>query len=67
MSVINTLRMPCCVCNDPATLKATDYVTVILCEPNDGMAQYLGAHAGCLRRVFTGDVYVCDPDNPSRP
>jgi hypothetical protein len=59
--------MPCCVCNDPTTLDAPDYVTVVLCEPDDGMTQYLGAHASCLRRVFIGNVYVCDPDNPSRP
>jgi hypothetical protein len=55
-----TERMPCCVCGDPWTLNSTDYVTVTLEEPNDGTVQWLGAHAACLRRVFTIHVEVGD-------
>lgn len=58
MPSINEIRMPCCVCNDPWTLDSPDYVTVTLQEPNDGMTQWLGAHARCLRRVFTIQVDV---------
>ena len=52
--------MPCCVCGDPWTLDSPDYVTVTLKEPNDGTIQWLGAHAACLRRVFTIQVDVGD-------
>jgi hypothetical protein len=55
--------MPCCVCGDPWTLDAPDYVTVVLQEPHDGMTQWLGAHANCLRRVFTIEVNVGDADD----
>lgn len=55
--------MPCCVCGDPWTLESTDYVTVVLQEPDDGMTQYLGAHTGCLRRAFTIQVEVGDWSN----
>jgi hypothetical protein len=51
-------RMPCCVCGDPWTLESPDYVAVTLREPDDGMTQWLGAHAGCLRRVFIVQVEV---------
>jgi hypothetical protein len=53
--------MPCCVCGDPWTLEAIDYVTVQLAEPDQGAVQWLGAHATCLRRVFTVQVEVGEP------
>lgn len=49
-------RYPCAVCGDPATLDAPSYVTVTLEEPE--VTQWLGAHASCLRRVFTAQVEV---------
>ncbi len=39
-------------------MESADYVSVTLREPNDGMIQWLGAHAGCLRRVFAVQVEV---------
>jgi hypothetical protein len=63
MFIDRDTRMPCCVCGDPWTLESPDYVTVVLQEPDDGMTQYLGAHAGCLRRVFRIQVEVGDRSN----
>jgi hypothetical protein len=63
---VRDVRMPCCVCGDPGTLDSADYVTVVLREPDDGMTQDLGAHAACLRRVFTIQVEVGEPsDGPA--
>ena len=63
---LRDVRMPCCVCGDPWTLDSTDYVTVVLQEPDGGMTQYLGAHATCLRPVFTVQVEVGPPsDEPT--
>ncbi len=61
-------RYICCVCDDPAAPQAWDYVRVVLEEPDDsdgrpGMTQGLGAHASCLRRVFSVQVEVKHPDD----
>jgi hypothetical protein len=58
---LSETRMPCCVCGDPWTLDSPDYVTVVLRAPDDPMTQSLGAHAACLRRVFTAQVEVGAP------
>ena len=61
-------RFICCVCDDPAAPSAWDYVRVWLAEPDHadgqfGMKQELGAHASCLRRVFSVQVEVKHPDH----
>jgi hypothetical protein len=50
-------RFPCAVCGDPWTLEAPDYVELAVHAP-DGATQWLGAHAGCLNRVFDIKVEV---------
>jgi len=66
VAAVGEVRMPCCVCGDPWTLESTDYVTVQLHEPAGGTTQHLGAHAACLRRVFTLHVEVGDTSNEFR-
>lgn len=64
----NEPRYICCVCDDPTAGESWDYVRVDLEEPDGddgsaGMAQGLGAHASCLRRVFSVQVEVKHPDD----
>jgi hypothetical protein len=49
-------RYVCCVCGDPNTLDATDYVEVVIQVPDEATTQWLGAHASCLRRAFVVQV-----------
>ena len=67
-SVVHESRYICCVCDDPAAPESWDYARVALQEPDDingqpGMTQGLGAHASCLRRVFSVMVEVKHPDD----
>jgi hypothetical protein len=61
-------RFVCCVCDDPAAGEAWDYVDLLITEPDGedgtpGMQQKLGAHASCLRRVFSVQVEMKHPDD----
>ncbi|MFN8074581.1 MAG: hypothetical protein U0Q15_04055 [Kineosporiaceae bacterium] len=61
-------RYVCCVCGDPAAPAAWDYVRVFLEEPDgadgrSGGLQALGAHASCLRRVFSVEVELKHPND----
>ena len=67
MTSINNARLPCCVRGDPWTIDSPDYVTVTLNEPDDGMTQWLGAHATCLRRAFAVQVEIGKGDRGSKP
>jgi hypothetical protein len=56
---------PCCVCGDPWTLEAADYVTLVV-TARDAGTQSLGAHANCLNRFFVHRVEIAG-DHDIRP
>ncbi|GAA5124717.1 hypothetical protein GCM10023339_46660 [Alloalcanivorax gelatiniphagus] len=60
MSTARTSRFQCCVCGDPATLDATDYVELAIQAPESQTPQWLGAHRACLNQVFEIEVMVGD-------
>ena len=58
MKTAKTSRFVCCVCGDPATLDAADYVELAIQVPDSQGSQWLGAHRACLNRVFQVEVIV---------
>ncbi|NYJ01470.1 hypothetical protein HNR19_002168 [Nocardioides thalensis] len=58
MATARTTRYQCCVCGDPATLSAPDYVELTVQAPDLDGHQWLGAHRSCLNRVFNVEIII---------